>query len=127
MAGQQIDFASLAWDGWNSETLARVKQAEAEGYEARLFEMGPGFVEPQWCTRGHIGFVVSGQYITELDGGLLHMRAGQGFVLPPGTRHRSRNTGAMPAIVFLVDLDAPALAGSPQQAQEVKSQTKGAR
>ena len=124
MAGQQIDFASLAWDGWNSETLARVKMAEADGYELRLFELGPGFVEPNWCTRGHLGFVVSGQYITDLDGGTLHMRAGQGFVLPPGTRHRSRNTGAMPAIVFLADLDAPALAPAQPAA---KGQAKGAK
>jgi quercetin dioxygenase-like cupin family protein len=124
MAGQQIDFASLAWDGWNSETLARVKAAEADGYEMRLFELGPSFVEPQWCTRGHVGYVVSGQYITDLDDGTLQMRAGQGFVLPPGVRHRSRNTGAMPAIVFLVDLDAPALTAAKP---EVKSQAKGAR
>jgi mannose-6-phosphate isomerase-like protein (cupin superfamily) len=52
------------------------------------------------------------------------MRAGQGFVLPPGTRHRSRNTGAMPAIVFLVDLDAPALAAVQPAA---KGQAKGAK
>ena len=128
MTGQQIDFASLAWDGWNSETLARVKEGEAEGFEMRLFEMGPSFVEPQWCTRGHIGYVVSGQYITELDGESLHMHAGQGFVLPPGTRHRSRNTGSLPAIVFLVDLDAPAIGQQEtQEIVEVKSRAKGAQ
>jgi quercetin dioxygenase-like cupin family protein len=110
MTGHQVDFAALSWNGWSSEALARVKDAEAEGYEVRLFEMGPGFVEPQWCSRGHIGYVVSGQYVMDLDGQTLYMQVGQGFVLPPGTRHRSRNTGSMPAIVFLVDLDAPAFA-----------------
>lgn len=124
MASQQIDFATLAWDGWNSETLARVKAAESDGYEVRLFELGPGFVEPQWCTRGHVGYVVSGQYITDLDSETLQMRAGQGFVLPPGVRHRSRNTGAMPAIVFLVDLDAPALTAAKAKSN---SHAKGAR
>jgi quercetin dioxygenase-like cupin family protein len=120
MAGNQIDFGSLAWDGWNSETLARLKQGGAEGYEVRLFEMGPGFVEPQWCTRGHVGYVVSGQFVTELDGEPLQMHAGQGFVLSPGTRHRSRNTGSLPAIVFLVDLDAPAIAGTQPQTTDAQ-------
>jgi quercetin dioxygenase-like cupin family protein len=108
MAGHQIDFASLSWDGWTSgaDVPGRVKVAEAEGQRVRLLELGPGFVEPQWCEKGHIGYVISGQYVTELDGATWTMRAGQGFILPTGTRHRSRNAGSMPAIVFIVDLEA---------------------
>ena len=110
MAGQQIDFASLSWDGWASgaDVPARVKLAEAEGQRVRLLELGPGFVEPEWCEKGHIGYVISGQYVTELDGATWTMHAGQGFILPTGTRHRSRNAGSMPAIIFIVDLDAQA-------------------
>lgn len=106
MAGQRIDFASLDWDGWASEVPARIKAAEAAGQRLRLIELGPGFVEPQWCDKGHAGYVVSGQYITDLEGETWTMRTGNGFILPPGTRHRSRNTGPLPAVVFLVDLDA---------------------
>lgn len=106
MAGRQVDFAELAWDGWASEVPARIKAAQMEGQRVRLIELGPGFVEPQWCEKGHAGYVVSGQYVTDLDTETWSMRAGQGFILPTGTRHRSRNTGSVPAIVFIVDLEA---------------------
>jgi quercetin dioxygenase-like cupin family protein len=108
MSGKQVDFATAAWDGWASGVPARIKAAQEQGQKVRLMELGPGFVEPQWCDHGHAGYVVTGQYITDLDGETWMMHAGQGFILPPGTRHRSRNTGAMPAIVFVVDLEAPA-------------------
>jgi quercetin dioxygenase-like cupin family protein len=112
MAGKQIDFASLSWDGWASGVPARIKMARAEGQQLRLIELGPGFVEPQWCERGHVGYVVSGQYVTDLDGETWTMRAGQGFILPTGTRHRSRNAGSLPAVVFVVDLE-PEQASTP--------------
>jgi quercetin dioxygenase-like cupin family protein len=108
MAGQRIDFARLDWDGWASEVPARIKAAEVDGQRLRLIELGPGFVEPQWCDKGHVGYVVSGQYITDLEGDTWTLQAGNGFILPPGTRHRSRNTGPLPAVVFIFDLDAPA-------------------
>jgi quercetin dioxygenase-like cupin family protein len=106
MAGRQVDFTTLDWEGWASEVPARVKLAIAEGQRVRLIEMGPGFVEPQWCEKGHAGYVVRGEYVTDLDDATWTMRTGQGFILPPGTRHRSRNTGSLPATVFIVDLDA---------------------
>lgn len=120
MTGKQVDFATLAWDGWASDVPARIKAAQAQGQRVRLIELGPGFVEPQWCEKGHAGYVVSGQYVTDLDGDTWTLHAGQGFILPAGTRHRSRNTGAMPAIVFVVDLDAsPAPASASATDDEV--------
>jgi quercetin dioxygenase-like cupin family protein len=105
MAGSQVDFTKLDWEGWASGTGARVKAATEHGQRVRLFEMAPGFVEPQWCERGHAGYVVRGEYVTELDGQMWTMQTGQGFILPPGTRHRSRNNGSLPATLFIVDLE----------------------
>lgn len=122
MAGRQVDFAQLSWDGWASGVPARIKAAQVEGQRVRLIELGPGFVEPQWCEKGHAGYVVSGQYVTDLDGETWMMRAGQGFILPKGTRHRSRNTGAVPAIVFVVDLDVPAPSTPAASAEAAKSE-----
>jgi quercetin dioxygenase-like cupin family protein len=111
MAGSQVDFGKLDWEGWASGAGARIKIAEDQGQRVRLFEMAPGFVEPQWCENGHAGYVVRGEYVTELEGQTWTMRAGQGFILPPGTRHRSRNNGSLPATLFIVDLDPAAMPG----------------
>lgn len=105
MAGQKIDFATLSWDGWDSGVAARIKGAQVDHQRVRLIELGPGFTEPQWCEKGHAGYVVSGEYVTDLDGETWVMHMGQGFILPAGTRHRSRNTGSLPATVFIVDLE----------------------
>jgi quercetin dioxygenase-like cupin family protein len=113
-----VNFAALAWDGWASQVPARVKIARAAGKQVRLFEMGPGFVEPQWCTRGHIGYVVSGEYVTDLDGDTWIMHTGESFILPPGTRHRSRNAGSLSAVVFLVDLDPESAPAAPVSATQ---------
>jgi quercetin dioxygenase-like cupin family protein len=112
MTGSQVDLATLDWEGWASGAGARVKIAAAGGQQVRLFEMGPGFVEPQWCDKGHAGYVVRGEYVTELDGVVWTMRAGQAFILPPGTRHRSRNNGSLPATIFLVDLSPEPVASA---------------
>ena len=105
MSGMRVDFATIAWDGWANELPARFKVARDGGQQVRLIELGPGWVEPDWCEKGHAGFVVSGTYVQDIEDATWVMRQGQGFILPPGTRHRSRNTGSLPCVLFVVDLD----------------------
>jgi quercetin dioxygenase-like cupin family protein len=105
MAGHKVDFAALGWNTWPGEALGRVKVDRAAGRQVRLIELGPGFVEPEECVRGHIVYVVSGRYMQQVEGETWEMQAGQALILPPGTPHRSRNTGAVAAVVFVVDLD----------------------
>lgn len=113
MAGMRVDFSTIAWDGWANELPARFKVARDGGQQVRLIELGPGWVEPEWCEKGHAGYVVSGTYVQDVEDGTWVMRQGQGFILPPGTRHRSRNTGSLPCVIFLADLgSAPAAAGT---------------
>ena len=105
MAGHKVDFAALGWNTWVGELAGRVKVDRSEGRQVRLIELGPGFVEPEECTRGHIVYVVSGRYMQQVEDETWEMQAGQALMLPPGTRHRSRNTGSVAAVVFVVDLD----------------------
>lgn len=112
MAGHKVDFAALGWSRWAGELPGRVKVARAEGQQLRMMELGPGFVEPDWCERGHIVYVVSGRYMQQVGDETWEMQAGQALILAPGTRHRSRNTGSLAAVVFVVDLDEPAQGGA---------------
>lgn len=105
--GYKVDFASLGWNTWAGELPGRVKVAREAGQQVRLIELGPGFVEPDWCERGHIVYVVSGRYMQQVGTETWEMQTGQALILPPGTRHRSRNTGSLAAVVFVVDQDDP--------------------
>lgn len=107
MAGYRVDFTALDWNSWAGELPGRVKVAREGGQQLRMIELGPGFVEPDWCERGHIVYVVSGHYMQQVGAESWEMQAGQALILSPGTRHRSRNTGSLAATVFVVDLDDP--------------------
>src|SRR5579859_479152 len=107
MAGYRVNFADLGWNSWAGELPGRVKYAREGGQQVRMMELGPGFVEPEWCERGHIVYVVSGRYMQQVENETWEMVAGQALILSPGTRHRSRNTGSLAAVVFVVDLEDP--------------------
>ena len=121
MAGHKVDFSALGWNSWAGELPGRVKVAREDGRQIRLIELGPGFVEPDWCERGHIVYVVSGRYMQQVGDETWEMQAGQALILPPGTRHRSRNTGSLAAVVFVVDLDEPAHSAAADQATTAAS------
>ena len=125
MAGHKVDFAALGWNTWAGELPGRVKVDRAEGRQVRLIELGPGFVEPEECVRGHIVYVVSGRYMQQVEGETWEMQAGQALILPPGTRHRSRNTGAVAAIVFVVDLDGAGVDASAPSTTAASASTPG--
>jgi quercetin dioxygenase-like cupin family protein len=58
---------------------------------------------PDWCTAGHIGFVLEGEIMYELENGEIHVPKGKGFFLPSGTRHRGHNVFLGITRFFLID------------------------
>jgi len=58
---------------------------------------------PDWCTTGHVGFVLEGEIMYELEEGELRVQEGKGFFLPSGTRHRGHNIFPGITRFFLVD------------------------
>jgi quercetin dioxygenase-like cupin family protein len=69
----------------------------------RIVEYEANASHPDWCTVGHIGFVLEGEITYELDGGELKVPKGRGFLLPSGTRHRGHNTHPGTSRFFLID------------------------
>jgi hypothetical protein len=73
----------------------------------RLVQFDLDFVEQEWCTRGHAGFMLEGAMEVDIDGTIVGYQAGDGLLIPAGeaTRHRHHAT-LRPATLFLVeDLD----------------------
>jgi quercetin dioxygenase-like cupin family protein len=57
------------------------------GARLRLAEFTKDFVEPDWCTKGHIGYVLEGRMEVDFHGHVVTFRAGQGLFIPPGSEH----------------------------------------
>lgn len=84
----RLPFPSLDWLP-GAHPLERKKLVADQS--VALLEFAPGFEDPNWCTRGHIIYVLEGMLDLDLDGGTESLRAGEACVLAPGTRHRARN------------------------------------
>jgi quercetin dioxygenase-like cupin family protein len=81
----RVDFDRLPWEhavaGLRTKTLVRA------GRRARLLELREGFVEADWCTRGHAFHVLEGGCSLETRGGLVALVQGDVGLIPRGAAH----------------------------------------
>jgi len=90
MEQHRIDFESMVWevpaDG------IRFKAYEQGGRKLRLVEFSKEFVEPDWCVKGHIGYILEGQMEIDFDGKIIVFGPGDGLFIPAGeeNKHKAR-------------------------------------
>jgi quercetin dioxygenase-like cupin family protein len=53
----------------------------------RLAEFTKEFEEADWCIRGHIGYVLSGEMEIDFHGRIATFRPGDGLFIPAGAEH----------------------------------------
>jgi quercetin dioxygenase-like cupin family protein len=104
MGFTHLPFPHLEWQTGVATDLERKKAIDPVA--AALLEFAPGFVDPQWCERGHVGLVLEGELSFDLDGSQETLSHGEGFVIDAGTRHRASNRGEVPCRLFIVS-DGP--------------------
>ncbi|HUK12439.1 MAG TPA: hypothetical protein VLW17_03980, partial [Thermoanaerobaculaceae bacterium] len=63
MSFSRLGFTAMPWSP-GSHPLER-KKAAAHG--ATMLEFAPGFADPVWCERGHVGYVLAGTLHVELE------------------------------------------------------------
>ncbi len=88
MERYKIDFKSMAW-----ETPAdgiRFKSYEQDSRKLRLAEFTKEFVEPDWCAKGHIGYVLEGQIEIDFSGKTIVFGPGDGVFIPAGEKHKHK-------------------------------------
>ncbi len=99
-----IDFPAAEWEVWEKPgAVGRVKIAYVGGKRLRLLELPPGFNEENWCLRGHIGYVLRGEFVIHFQNRTVRCKPGMGFVIPDGDPHRSQGMEGEPTVVFVVD------------------------
>ena len=90
MAEHKVDFDALAWI--DAAPGARYKVSKQGDTQLRLVEFSKEFVEPDWCIRGHIGYVLDGRMSIDFGGAVEAFAAGDGLFIPAGEEHKHKAT-----------------------------------
>ncbi len=88
MEQYKIDFKSIPWE--SPADGVRFKAYEQDGKKLRLVEFYKDFVEPDWCSKGHIGLILEGQMEIDFDGDKEVFGPGDGIFIPAGQQHRHK-------------------------------------
>jgi quercetin dioxygenase-like cupin family protein len=72
------------------------------GRRVRVVEFARGFREAEWCSRLHIGYVLTGQMEIEFGDGTETFSAGDALTIAAGDVHRARVIDG-PVRLFLVE------------------------
>lgn len=83
--------------------FAEVKTIQIGEIRMRKIEFSSGYCGDHWCSKGHVGFVLSGSLLIRLErGDVFEIPAGDGFqVGDDQDRHRAESLDG--ATVFLID------------------------
>jgi quercetin dioxygenase-like cupin family protein len=99
MALTRIAFPSMPWHPGGHPLEKKKTQA---ALPVALLEFAPGFSDPNWCERAHVLFVLEGTLELELADGVTRLAAGECGSVDRGTRHRARNPGEEPCVLFVL-------------------------
>lgn len=80
----------------------REKAYETEARRFRLAEFSESFQEPDWCEKGHAGYVLSGAIVVNMNGTEVRFGKGDAVNIPAGLRHKHVAT-IETATLFLVE------------------------
>ncbi len=101
MEQHRILFDSMEWQ--NGILGARFKAFRSGSTQLRLLEFTSEFVEPDWCEKGHVGFVVQGELEIDFHGKLVRYSEGSGIFIPAGSASAHKARSLSPTVtLFLV-------------------------
>jgi quercetin dioxygenase-like cupin family protein len=88
MERYKVDFDSKSWE--TPAEGVRFKAYQQGDKRLRLAEFTKEFVEPDWCTKGHIGYVLEGQIQIDFGGKAIRFSPGDGIFIPAGEKHKHK-------------------------------------
>lgn len=102
MESCKVVFDSLAWQ--EAMPGARFKVFGDGHKQMRLLEFASEFIEPNWCEKGHVGFVLQGELEIDFDGKIVRYGEGTGIFIPHGAPARHKARSITPTVLlFLVE------------------------
>ena len=88
MQQYRVDFEPIPWE--TPTAGVRSKAYKQGGKQLRSVEFGKEFVELDWCTKGHIGYILEGQMEIDFDGKIIVFGPGDGVFIPLGEEHKHK-------------------------------------
>lgn len=98
----KVSFDALEWQP--ALPGARFKAYKDGNKQLRLLELTTEFIEPEWCEKGHAGFVVKGELEINFNGSKVRYPEGSGIFISSGiaSAHKARAISAT-VLLFLVE------------------------
>lgn len=103
MKNYLIDFKNIDWE--NPARGVRYKAYVKGNQRVRLVEFTEEFIEDDWCTKGHIGYILEGSISIDFNGRLFIFRVGDGFFIPEGeeSKHKGKISKGEKALIILFE------------------------
>lgn len=103
-----INFKAIDWE--SPAPGVRHKVFLENGQRIRLVEFSDSFVEVEWCTKGHVGYVLDGRMSIDFDGEWLEFKAGDGLFIPEGeaSKHKGSVAKGEKVLIILFEKDISA-------------------
>ncbi len=100
MSQYRIDFESMDWDA--PAAGVRQKLVVQGPTQLRLLEFSDNFVELDWCTKGHIGYIIDGQLEIDFDGQSVRYGPGDVATIPDGVDHKHKAKSVTDRVTIFV-------------------------
>ena len=100
-ADVRAEFDTVAWE--SPAPNVRFKAIRRNEVQLRLLEFSRGFIEHDWCSKKHFGYVLSGELALEMPEGTVRVRAGEGIVLPGADAKHKASALTDTVTLFLVE------------------------
>lgn len=98
----KIDLNSIPWE--SPAKGVRFKAYKQDGKQLRLVEFTKEFIEPDWCKKGHIGYLLEGQLEINFNGDVVVFKAGDALFIPKGEEHKHMARALTDIVkIFLVE------------------------
>ena len=83
-----IDFESIDWQAPSQDM--KFKSFVRDNQRIRLVEFHEGFEEEDWCTNGHAGYVIDGNFSIDFNGNIERFKSGDTFFIPEGQESKHK-------------------------------------
>lgn len=70
-----------------------------------MLELTAEFVEPEWCEKGHAGFVIQGELEIDFQGKLVRYPKDSGVFIPAGPLSAHKARSITPVVLLFLDED----------------------